>query len=110
MSSKRKKVKKQKLNFGRLFFLAFILWIAFAFGKNFVQNRQLKRAIVFLEKEIAVLELRGTELEKEIEQWKLPENVERVAREELGLVKPGEVMYILSEPLTEDVEWDVQKR
>lgn len=110
MGLKQQKVKKRKLNVGRLLAFAFVLWIMLAFGKNFIQNRKLQQEIVFLEREIAALELRGVELEKEIEQWRLPENVERVAREELGLVKPGEVMYILSEPLSGEVERDVQKR
>jgi len=49
-------------------------------------------------------------LEKEIALWRTPEYVERVAREELGLVKPGEVVYQLSAPLEGEVERDVAKR
>jgi cell division protein FtsB len=45
-----------------------------------------------------VLEMRKADLEREIEEWLSPENVEKIAREQLGLVKPGEVVYRLSEP------------
>jgi cell division protein FtsB len=43
--------------------------------------------------------MRREDLEREIEEWLSPENVEKVAREQLGLVKPGEVVYRLSEPV-----------
>ena len=101
---------KTKLSFGGVFFLVLVLWVSFHFGRNALENYKLKQQISALQKQLEVLELRGAELEKEIKEWQSPENVERIAREELGLVKPGEVMYIISEPLTSEVERDVKKR
>jgi cell division protein FtsL len=94
----------------KILLLLVVLWVGFNFARNAFDNYQLKQKISALEKQLVVLELRGEELEKEIAEWQSPENIERIAREELGLVKPGEVMYILSEPLTADVERDVKKR
>ncbi|HHU62049.1 MAG: septum formation initiator family protein [Bacillota bacterium] len=87
-----------------------IIWVGIGFAKNAYGNYKLKQKIRDLEKEIAIQRLRGEELEEEIVEWESPENIERVAREELGLVKPGEVMYILSEPITDDIDLDVKKR
>ncbi len=86
------------------------LWVAVHFAKNAVDNYKLRQEILRLERHLQVLQLRGEELEKEIALWQSPENIERVAREELGLVKPGEVVYTLSESLEDDVQRDVEKR
>lgn len=110
MAREIKRKKSNKVPLGRLLLILFVIWIGFHFGRNAWDNHKLQRQISALEKQIAVLELRGAELEREIEEWKSPANVERVAREELGLVKPGEVMYIISEPLTSEVDRDVKKR
>ena len=90
--------------------LALVLWVGFHFAKNASVNYKLKQDIISLQKEIAALEMRSRQLEEEIANWQSPEYVERVAREELGLVKPGETVYKLSQPLTGDVELDVEKR
>lgn len=99
-----------RLRWSRILLLLLVLWVGFKFSKNAWDNYQLKQEIQTLEKRLVVLEMHREELQREIAQWQLPENIERVAREELGLVMPGEVMYILSDPLVEDVERDVKKR
>lgn len=106
----RQKGKRVPVKPWRILLLVLILWVGFGFAKNAVDNYRLRREIDALEKRLVVLELRKTDLEREIEEWLSPENVERVAREQLGLVKPGEVVYILSEPFSGDVELDVEKR
>ncbi len=94
----------------RILLIALVLWVGFHFAKNAVDNHRLRRKISDLETHLRVLQLRGEELEKEIALWRSPEYIERVAREELGLVKPGEVVYTLSAPLENEVERDVAKR
>ena len=91
----REEQKKQRVRIrpSRVALLLLILWVAFSFGRNAVSNYQLKQEIKSLEKRVIVLEMRKEDLEREIEEWLSPENVERVAREQLGLVKPGEVVY-----------------
>lgn len=110
MAQGSKQNKGNKFSLGRLLLVLMILWVGFHFARNTWDNQRLRNEINALEKQIGVLELRGAELEREIKEWQSPENVERVAREELGLVKPGEVMYIISESLTSEVESDVKKR
>lgn len=110
MAQGAKQKKGSKISFSRVLLILFVLWVGFHFSRNAWDNHKLRQEISSLEKQMSVLELRGAELEREIKEWQSPENIERVAREELGLVKPGEVMYIISEPLTSEVERDVKKR
>ena len=102
--------KRVRLQPWRVVLLLVGLWVGFSFAKSGLANLRLRQKIDALEKRLVVLELRKEDLEREIEEWKSPENVERVAREQLGLVKPGEVVYRVSEPFSGDVEHDVEKR
>ncbi|HAN86104.1 MAG: septum formation initiator family protein [Bacillota bacterium] len=43
-------------------------------------------------------ELRLQDLRDQIDEAQTEEYIERIAREKLGLVKPGETLYIVSEP------------
>lgn len=47
-----------------------------------------------LQQEIQELREKNEKLEKEKESLAKPEAIEKVARDELGLVKPGEVPYV----------------
>ncbi|MGI6148083.1 MAG: septum formation initiator family protein [Firmicutes bacterium] len=77
------------------------IWIGLNFARNAYRNYQLRVEIESLQREIAAMELRNKQLEEEIANWQSPEYVERAAREELGLVKPGETMYIFAQPAGE---------
>ena len=99
MAREVKQQGKKRINLGRVLLLVLIAWVGFAFARNAAANYKLRREIEALEKRIAVLEMRREDLEREIEEWLSPENVGKVAREQLGLVKPGEVVYRLSEPV-----------
>jgi len=79
-----------------------VLWVGFNFARNAYRNYRLRLEIESLRREIAAIELRNKQLEDEIENWQSPEYVERVAREELGLVKPGERVYVIAQPKNGD--------
>ncbi|NLL48508.1 MAG: septum formation initiator family protein [Firmicutes bacterium] len=102
--------KRVRIQPWRIVLLVILVWIGFNFAKNGVANYKLRQEIEALEKRLVVLEMRKEDLEREIEEWKSPENVERIAREQLGLVKPGEVVYRVSETFSGDVAHDVEKR
>lgn len=77
-------------------------WVRFAIAIVFLiiiafqayQYVQIKQEQVKLEKQLQELRTKNEELEKEKAQLQKPEAVEGLAREELGLVKPGEVPYV----------------
>ena len=68
--------------------------LAGTFGKGFVRHYHLKQKIA-LRHEIQAFELRNAEIRRQIEHYRSYEYIERVAREELGLVKPGNKVYNL---------------
>ena len=74
-----------------------ILIYVFLFGENgFLRERQIRNDMEALESEIGVLEREGEELKAAIAEIeaKGPE-VERLGREQLGLLKENEVTYRL---------------
>lgn len=110
MARRKNRQRRRRIKPWVLLVFILFLWVGFSFARHAYGNYKLRQRARDLEKEIAIQKLRGEELEQEIIKWESPENIERIAREELGLVKPGEVMYILSEPVVNDVESDVKKR
>ena len=98
MARKRKRIR---LKFSKLVCLLLILWLGYVFGKGFAEHQRLRKQIDKLTYEIKAYELRNDKIRQEIERQKSPEYIERVAREELGLVMPGETRYIISEPKEE---------
>lgn len=57
---------------------------------------QQQREVQSLETELISLEDRNAELRQQVDELKTPEGVERVARESLGMVKPGEQAYVVT--------------
>ena len=57
---------------------------------------QQQRELQTLQEELEGLKDRNADLRQQIDELKTPEGVERVARESLGLVKPGEHAYVVT--------------
>lgn len=78
--------------------LALGLLVATAFATAWWANYQLRREEVALERERTRLLQDNQALQEELRLLHTPEYIERLAREQLGLVKPGEVAVILVDP------------
>lgn len=65
------------------------------FGNNgIITYRELKRSYVELQSKVSAIEEENKRLAEEIYLLKNdPSYIERIAREELGMVKPGEVIF-----------------
>ncbi len=87
----RKKIVHSKI----LMVIIIIGILIFLFAnKNFRTLLVLNREIVQLKQRIAGLEEQNRNLREELEAVKNdPEYIESLAREELGLIKPGEIKY-----------------
>ena len=72
--------------------LLLILYIVFLFSDKYVRTLQLKEDIKILESEIEELKLKNNNLSEEVESLKSDKSVEKIAREELGLTKPDEIL------------------
>jgi len=68
------------------------LYIVFLFSDKYARTLQLKEDIKKLESELEELKLRNNSLLEEVESLKSDKSVEKIAREELGLTKPDEIL------------------
>ncbi|OEG63558.1 Septum formation initiator [Halanaerobium congolense] len=87
-------------------FIAIIVIIAVIAAFNFYQNitrmTQIENKIKEIEAEIAETEAENEQLQKQIQNSDSKEYIEEVAREKLGLVKPGEKLLIPVESIKEE--------
>lgn len=90
----------------RLIFRSKIVWviililafyIVFLFSDKYARILQLKEDIKELESEIQDLKTKNESLAEEIESLKSDKYIEKIAREELGLSKPNEIILKATE-------------
>ena len=72
--------------------LLLIFYVVFLFSDKYARTLQLKEDIKRLESEIEELKMKNNNLSEEVESLKSDESVEKIAREELGLTKPDEIL------------------
>ena len=72
--------------------LLLILYIVFLFSDKYARALQLKEDIKRFESEIEELKMQNNNLSEEVESLKSDKSVEKIAREELGLTKPDEIL------------------
>ncbi len=72
--------------------------VAVAFGSSFLQVYRLKREAARLLMQKQNLIGQNAQLREEIKLLHTPGYIERIAREQLGLVKPGEVALLIVRP------------
>ncbi len=72
--------------------LLLILYVVFLFSDKYARTLQLKEDIKRLESELEELKLKNNNLSEEVESLKSDKSVEKIAREELGLTKPDEIL------------------
>ena len=89
--------QKNKMTLKKLIILLCILLLVFFSGQRFIKIYQQKQIIDELKLQLENERIRNSQLEKEIEKLQSPEGIERIAREQLGLVKENE---ILIKPIT----------
>jgi cell division protein FtsL len=68
------------------------------FGGAYWEGYQLRREAATLVREREDIRRQNAQLREEIRLLSTPEYIERLAREQLGLVKPGEIAIILVQP------------
>lgn len=89
--------QKNKMTLKKSIILLCILLLVFFSGQRFIKIYQQKQIIDELKLQLENERIRNSQLEKEIEKLQSPEGIERIAREQLGLVKENE---ILVKPIT----------
>lgn len=78
----------------RILLISIFLYSGYKFYKNYCNIRELENKIIELEDNIVRAKEEKSNLEEELKNVNNPEYIEKIAREELGLVKPGELLII----------------
>jgi len=93
---KKKRIKRgftsRKLS--RLILFSILVYMLFSFSSSFYQGYQLKEEIKVLEAQLAKVQEENIELQEELEYNYTSEAIEKIAREKLGLIKPGEIVIM----------------
>ncbi|MFZ7101377.1 MAG: FtsB family cell division protein [Peptococcaceae bacterium] len=88
----RKKFSTRKMS--RFILWGLIIYMCFSLSQGFYQGYKLKQEINTLEKQLSIVKTENTELLDEFEYIQTPEAIEKIAREKLGLIKPGEIVIM----------------
>ncbi|MEJ8553602.1 FtsB family cell division protein [Tepidibacter sp. Z1-5] len=95
---KTRKTKKKKFNIYIFIFKLFVLFIlcssAYSVINQGIVIREYKKEIKSLNEQIKQEDENIKKVKKEIENYKTDEYIEKIAREKLKMVKPGEIIYI----------------
>lgn len=75
--------------------VAFSGLLLFSFGGLVLSNYNLNRQAESLREEIENLKAQNEELQNEVKYWESDEGLERLAREQLGWVKPGDTGVVI---------------
>lgn len=78
--------------------LTILVMVGMTFIMRQIQIRQMEEYIEGLEQEIQYYTQANDNLRQQIEVLKSEQYIEKIARERLGLVRPGEVPYIITLP------------
>ncbi len=91
---KTKKSRKPSSLFLRVFLLVFVVTVSVGIGTQFIHYQELQEELAVVTAEIEKEQKRQLEFETRREYYTSDSYIEQVAREQLGMVKPNEILYI----------------
>ncbi|CCO08633.1 FtsB family cell division protein [Desulforamulus hydrothermalis] len=74
--------------------ILFVAYMIFSLGSQFKKLHDMQNSMELLQNQVQELKTRNAALREEIKLIKSDSYVEQVAREQLGLVKPGETLVV----------------
>lgn len=90
------KEKKRRFKIRHLLIVILAVFLIITLGKQQVKINEIKRKQAIVERDIQEALQQQQKLKEQIELLNTDEYIEKIAREELGLVKPGEIIYKIS--------------
>lgn len=78
-------------------------------GGGWLDLQELRRELTRLESRSKVQKRENQQLQAEIKALHDLDHVEKIAREELGLIKPGEILYEFAGKPQSKLTWDGQR-
>lgn len=86
------------------------LWVAFGFAHRYLKLILIQSKITRVEREIAAIESRNQAISEQMDTLQSDEYIEKMAREKLGLIMPGETVYIPMRSARPDDPLNVERR
>jgi cell division protein FtsL len=86
---------KNKL--GRVLILLLVLYFTLLFATQYWRLVQFRGTLESIEQEIRAVHIQNEELRRDIERLHTPAYLEEMAREELGMVRSGELLFLFRE-------------
>ncbi|MBS3901621.1 MAG: septum formation initiator family protein [Dethiobacter sp.] len=74
-----------------------VLYFVLLFATQSIRLLQMRRTLSSIEEEIQTVRMQNEEMLREIEQLNSPVYLEKKAREELGMVRSGELLFLFRE-------------
>lgn len=75
------------------FILIFIFYVSYVFSGRYARILEMRVYIQGLEEEVEILEEENQQLIERVDLLNTPSYIEKIAREELDLVKPNEILF-----------------
>lgn len=94
LSQRKTKRRFTPRKFTGFVFFGLLAYMVFSFSQGFYQAYQLKQEIKVLEAELTEVQAKNNRLAEEFAYSQTPEAIEKIAREKLGLIKPGEMVIM----------------
>ncbi|WP_405724772.1 FtsB family cell division protein [Anaerotignum sp.] len=94
---KKKRIRKSRKAsslFVRLFLLVFVCTVSVGIGKQAIRYQEVKEEMAVVTAEIEAEREKQLNFETRKEYYTSDSYIEQVAREQLGMVKPNEIIYI----------------
>ncbi|MDF2929014.1 MAG: Septum formation initiator [Anaerospora sp.] len=86
--------RKYRLNWFRVVMIAIILYTVYVCVNQQLQYAAISREMEATRTQLEQLQQTNEAMGQEKQKLSTPAHVEKLAREELGLVKPGEIPYV----------------
>lgn len=86
-------VKNRKIKIRTIFFILFAIYVVYTVGVQQIKLWDLAKQEASLSKRLEKSKGEMTDLKKKVELLHTENYLEKVARDELGLVKPNELIY-----------------
>ncbi|MDD4239243.1 MAG: septum formation initiator family protein [Desulfotomaculaceae bacterium] len=98
---RRKSLNLSKSKFPSLVLILLLGYLAVSFGTQFGKLSNMQRDVLSIQQEVQELKQKNTALRQDLQAVQTDAYVEKTAREQLGLIKPGETRVLTVDPGTE---------
>ncbi len=90
----KRKLRLSNNRFPTVLLIFFVLFLIFSYGGQLNKLSAMGRDVESMKVQIVEMKNKNLELREELERARSEAYIEKVARQELGLIKPGEMLVV----------------